>query len=165
MLARSTLILSDPTTYAPAYDCLARAASLISSNPLPAGADIANYTRCISSAFHNIAGSFYQSGKYGPAVRFMRRSCDLGEQALELKRLKKDKDDEQESTSQQEGWRSLEQQILGRWELLGVCCSKIGDRHVSYFGLPFELQRLSDCHPRMLLPCLCAALKLLPTLG
>jgi separase len=34
-----------------------------------------------------------------------------------------------------EGWRQLEEQLYRRWELLGVCYSKIGDRKVGVICL------------------------------
>jgi len=34
------------------------------------------------------------------------------------------------TSKEAEGWGQLRDQLSRRWELLGVCCSKIGDRQV-----------------------------------
>jgi hypothetical protein len=47
-------------------------------------ADISNYVRCVSRAFHNLVGTLYQGGKHGPAVRFLKQGCTLGVKALNM---------------------------------------------------------------------------------
>jgi separase len=134
-LARAGLNVTDPQTYDSAYDHLARAAVILeveadgmSKEPVhDAVADIPNYARCVSGAFHNLAGTLYQGGKYGSAVRFLREACTLGVKALNMRRV----DRVGGEGKVEEGWRQLEDQLYRRWELLGVCYSKIGDRKVS----------------------------------
>ncbi|KAH7913084.1 peptidase family C50-domain-containing protein [Hygrophoropsis aurantiaca] len=110
----------------------------------------ANYIRCISGAYHNLAGTLYQSGKYGTAIRFLEEGCRLGARALTLRsctaalgtpEVPKKEDEEpgnetarenSDRTREKEGWRQLEEQLYRRWELLGVCHSKIGNRRPAY---------------------------------
>jgi separase len=82
---------------------------------------MANYTRCVSGAFYNVAGSLYQATRYGAAVPFLKESCVLGRKALCLPR--------QVSINDKE-WQQLEEQLFRRWELLAACYSKNGDRKV-----------------------------------
>jgi separase len=80
----------------------------------------------------------YQAGKYGSAIRFLRCGCRAGAVALHLrmgcdaKILENSPEQQNVATSKEtEGWGQLRDQISRRWELLGVCFSKIGDRQVS----------------------------------
>ena len=90
--------------------------------------DIANYTRCVSGAFYNVAGSLYQATRYGAAVPFLKESCVLGGKALRLPKPVSKSINEKE-------WQQLEEQLFRRWELLAVCYSKNGDRKVGTFNL------------------------------
>ena len=89
--------------------------------------DMANYIRCVSGAFYNVAGSLYQATRYGAAVPFLKESCALGGKALRLPRPVPQSGHEKE-------WRQLEEQLFCRWELLAVCYSKNGDRKVGTFS-------------------------------
>ena len=84
---------------------------------------MANYMRCVSGAFYNLAGSLYQATRYGAAVPFLKESCALGGKALRLPRAVS------KSTNENE-WQQLEEQLFRRWELLAACYSKNGDRKV-----------------------------------
>ncbi|OCH85114.1 hypothetical protein OBBRIDRAFT_891378 [Obba rivulosa] len=131
VLARNTLVVASPDTYLAAFGYLARASSLVSS----IGTSIeeadkvvsrANYMRCVSGAFHNLAGTLYQAGRFDHAVRFMIQGCELGKKALSTFR-------EMTSAVDSEGvWKQLEEQLHRRWEILGVCQSKTGDRKLAY---------------------------------
>ncbi|GLB42455.1 putative peptidase family C50 [Lyophyllum shimeji] len=131
VLARTQLLPSDPRTYVPAYDTLTKATQLVEPRVADPTIDAPNYLRCISGAFHNIAGTLYQAGRHGSAVGFLKDACALGARALELRRStgttsavqRGDRDARTE-----EGWKQLDEQLYRRWELLGVCYSKIGDR-------------------------------------
>lgn len=125
-LARTSLIPSDQSTYGTAYEYLVRANKVVASSG-SSESELANYVRCISGAFHNLAGSLYQDGKYAGAVRFLKEGCILGVKALGLWR----KEDSEKSGKGDEGWKLLKEQLYRRWELLGVCYSKMGDRRVS----------------------------------
>ena len=148
VLARTTLAPNNPILTDSAYDLLSRAASLLgfrladnqecpdSISPPPSVTEegFANFVRCLSSAFHSLGGTLYQAGKYGSAIRFVRRGCRIGAVA---RRLRKDRDAKILDKTQKvaagkeaEGWGQLRDQLSRRWELLGVCCSKIGDRQV-----------------------------------
>jgi separase len=151
VLARTTLVPNNPVLTDAAYDLLFRAARLlgfqltndyehsytISPPSSVAEEAFANFVRCLSGAFHSLGGTLYQAGKYGSAIRFLRRGCPLGTVALRLRRScdlrKLSSAQEQRRTSgskEAEGWGQLHDQLSRRWELLGVSCSKIGDRQV-----------------------------------
>ncbi|KAG6902753.1 hypothetical protein C0995_011901 [Termitomyces sp. Mi166 len=123
VLARARLIPSDPRTYIPAHDLLTKATSILEPLATDPNIDAPNYLRCISGAFHNLAGTLYQAGRYGSAVGFLKDACSLGVRALETRR--KPLSDEGKAA---EGWKQLEEQLYRRWELLGVCYLKNGDR-------------------------------------
>ncbi|KZT24871.1 hypothetical protein NEOLEDRAFT_1134566 [Neolentinus lepideus HHB14362 ss-1] len=130
-LARTTLSVSDIDTHTPAYDFLTHARqilSLCSSSDLDGGTH-ANYVRCVSGAFYNTAATLYQANRHASAIRFLQPGCELGEKALHLRWKGNGEDAEQK---QEESWRQLEEQMYRRWELLGVCYSKIGERKLAH---------------------------------
>lgn len=92
----------------------------------------------------------YQKEKYGAGSRFLRQGCVLGREALmlwgkcQLEGVGGDVEEGKEG--EKEGaWKSLHDGMRKRWELLGVCYSKIGDRKVSIFGFVISFQ--SHAHP------------------
>ncbi|EGO04017.1 hypothetical protein SERLA73DRAFT_84238 [Serpula lacrymans var. lacrymans S7.3] len=152
VLARHKLKSADPDTYSPSLDLLMRSANLVAAGsnmedidsgrleiPLSARA---NYTRCISGAFHNLAGTLYQDSKYAGAVRFLKQACALGGSALRMRAqgLTKQRtpiegktiEDRPSEEKDQEAWKQLEEQLTRRWELLGICYTKIGDRKLAH---------------------------------
>ena len=134
VLSRTQLIPTNPTTFVPAFDLLSRAATILESVPgdkfplasVEDSVDIANYTRCVSGAFYNLAGSLYQATRYGNAVPFLVESCSYGEEALRIPIPQSSTP----SVSRDNEWAQLREQLFRRWELLGVCYSKNGDRKV-----------------------------------
>ncbi|KAI0064205.1 hypothetical protein BV25DRAFT_1914431 [Artomyces pyxidatus] len=154
VLARTHLVPSDPVAIDSAYAFLFRTTGILGleigvaaheiaeevAKPAAVnGETFANYLRCISGAFHTLGGSLYQAGKHGSAIRFLRPGCVLGRCALRYGRLsglipRSDKDDavNQMDEKQDNAWGQLEAQLTRRWELLGVCYSKIGDRKLAY---------------------------------
>jgi separase len=117
-------------TYGPAYDFLAQAMTLLDlDNAAELAPDErnnqANFVRCVSGAFHNLAALLYQEERYGPAVRFLKEGCGLGERALRMHGGGLGR-----AVEREEVWVALEQQLYRRWELLGVCYIKMGDRKV-----------------------------------
>jgi separase len=110
----------------------------------------ANFARCVSGAFHNLAGTLYQAERVGYAVRFLRCGCVLGVEALRLAGEcgilpeersagdEEDRDGDGEGERSADAWRLLREQIARRWELLGVCYSKIADRKVRRFSSPSD---------------------------
>jgi separase len=133
LLARTSLDPRDAQTYGRAFDFLARATELLR---LREGKDVcepasntktesqANLVRCVSGAFYNLAGTLYQESRYGAAVRFLKQGCELGGQALSIYHQG------EASMEPVEHWTALKNQMYRRWELLGVCYAKIGDRKV-----------------------------------
>ncbi|KAG1823730.1 peptidase family C50-domain-containing protein [Suillus subaureus] len=133
ILARIRLKCDDPDTYTPTLDLLNHTMVLLNSTPdhlnaIPVSAR-ANYTRCISGAYHNLAGTLYQCSKYGGAVRFLKEGCSLGARALHIRAGVMQ--DDTEDGERDEGWKQLEEQMFRRWELLAVCYSKMGDRKLA----------------------------------
>ncbi|KAG5639575.1 hypothetical protein H0H81_012246 [Sphagnurus paluster] len=129
MLARMQLKPSDPRTYIPAHDILSTAVGLVEPRCADPNINAPNYLRCISGAFHNLAATLYHAGRHGSAVGFLKDACALGLTALDARRVARGtSDDTDMDTRLEEGWKQLEEQLYRRWELLGVCYSKIGDR-------------------------------------
>jgi separase len=149
VLSRTTLAPNNPVLTDAAYDFLFRAARLLGiqltndydySQTISPPSSVteqafANYVRCLSGAFHSLGGTLYQAGIYGSAIRFLRRGCPLGVVALRLRRSLNLKGAQEQpktpGSKEAEGWGQLHDQLSRRWELLGVSCSKIGDRQVS----------------------------------
>ena len=135
-LSRTSFVLNNSGTYAIARSHLDRAAALLAG--LSAGsvscAVIANYTRCAAGVNHHFASQLYQSGRYDHTIRFLEESCRLGQQALDLYHAAKTTGatdaTEGENADKEEVWKQLEEQLSRRWELLGVCQAKTGDRKV-----------------------------------
>ncbi|KAJ6475784.1 cysteine peptidase C50 [Mycena vitilis] len=136
VLARTKLDVHDPRTHGAPYAFLERAAAVLDLE-FDDGADKATYARCISGAFHNLAGTLYQAGKHGVAIRYLRDGCTLGKRALDMYAADASAGKE-EVLKTEAGWRQLEEQLWRRWELLGVCYSKIGDRKLAF-------QTFMDC--------------------
>ncbi|KAG6850976.1 hypothetical protein H0H93_005845 [Arthromyces matolae] len=126
VLARIRLIPSNTRTYIPAHDYLSQATALVNSRSAIPSFDGPNYLRCISGAFYSLAGTLYQAQRFGSSVGFLKDACFLGAQALKTRRTADVAEDMQAKTA--DGWRQLEEQLYRRWELLGVCYLKNGDR-------------------------------------
>ncbi|KAF9489736.1 hypothetical protein BDN71DRAFT_1511885 [Pleurotus eryngii] len=110
-----------------------RAATILDISGPPSSStsiDRPNLLRCISGAFHNLAGTLYNAERYGAAIRFLTRACELGTRALTWRREQVPRSGEKKEVDQ--SWQQLEEQLYRRWELLGVCHCKIGDHLVGY---------------------------------
>ncbi|KAI6148818.1 peptidase family C50-domain-containing protein [Pisolithus tinctorius] len=140
VVARNRLNSDDVDTYTLALQQLENAVATIDGSltvidPL----DSANFLRCISGAFHNLGGTLYKADKHGGAIRFLKQGCIVGTRALSLYTSQGKVDttngefdsQEKESERNKEGWKQLEEQLFRRYELLGVCYLKIGDRKLS----------------------------------
>ncbi|KZT09299.1 uncharacterized protein LAESUDRAFT_696004 [Laetiporus sulphureus 93-53] len=143
-LAPGGLVMRDMDSYQRVWEMLERAKELVfhhlpdvnASNSAQAESfkegdpSIANSIRCIAGAFHNVAGVLYHADRFSHAVRFLIESCELGRMALRMhyssrsSKVGEDGDDEV--------WAQLEEQLWRRWELLGVCQAKTGDRKLAY---------------------------------
>ncbi|THV00746.1 hypothetical protein K435DRAFT_963900 [Dendrothele bispora CBS 962.96] len=154
VLSRTTVSITDPRTYNPAYEYLTRAAVLCdvegsklndsnsttaSTSPSTSSCvttkDKANFIRCTSGAFHNLGGTLYTNGRFGSAIPFLREGCRLGSKALEVWRGIDEKDgvsEKNQGDGKVDPWKQLEEQIWRRWQLLGVCYIKTGDRRPAY---------------------------------
>ena len=132
LLARTTLVPSDPVSNDAAYAFLERASVVLGleldnshsytgeiARPSGIPGDVyANYIRCVSGAFHNLAGALYQADRYGYAIRFLRHGCVLGHVALRLARsggIFDREEDEETGAKQMEAWKQLEEQLTRRW--------------------------------------------------
>lgn len=76
-----------------------------------------------------MGGNLYQAGRHGVAARFIAESCTTGSDALALWKKPSDSSGVQ---GLKDVWKQLEEQLHKRYELLGVCYSKISDRAVSF---------------------------------
>lgn len=135
-LSRTAFVLNNPDTYAAARAYLERAASFISqagsqgrAPDAVSGLQLANYTRCVAGAYYNFALQLHQGGRLAHAVPFLEQACARAEGALgEWRAAVREEGD---GDAKKEVWGQLEEQLYRRWELLGVCHAKTGDRQVS----------------------------------
>ena len=136
VLARTALVAQDTRSYNPAFEFLTRATGLLGLSDLSGALQTdrhANFARCISGAFYNLAGMLYQESRWGHTVRFLKETCTLGCWALKVHKSI------DASESVEEHWTNLEHQLYRRWELLAVCYLKIGDRQVSFAAFDHRL--------------------------
>lgn len=134
-LARTAIVTSSPPTYTTAYDLLARADTLLTAAERYAcdPYQLSNYLRCLSGAFHNIGGTLYQATQHAHAARFLKQSCIIGERALHGHRATLPTNlADADGPDDKETWAQLEDQMYRRWEILGVCHSKTGDRKMAF---------------------------------
>lgn len=121
ILSKSRLIVEDPATYTNAYENLEWAYRTSTTSPPPLDLK-SEYLRCISGAYHTIGATLCQAERFGGAARFLLQACEIGASAVSGTRLQGDSRDRQRT--------ALLQNLYRRWEMLGVCYLKIGDRRV-----------------------------------
>ncbi|KAF7363579.1 Cysteine peptidase C50 [Mycena sanguinolenta] len=133
VLARTKLNVHNPHTHGPPHAFLKRAAAFLDIDCDDVTADKATYARCISGAFHNLAGRVYAWNSGSRSAQRCRRS------------------DSDKAPKTEEAWRQLREQLWRRRELLGVCYSKIGDRKLAFESFvdcvksfPYSLYRFED---------------------
>ncbi|KAF8446447.1 peptidase family C50-domain-containing protein [Boletus edulis BED1] len=133
-LARSRLLPADVESYTPTLSYIERAVVAVSA--IPAGTitseDTATFFRCISGTLHNLGGTLYTAGRLGGAVRFLKEGCVLGRRVVAMYGSACTDQQIEENGKEKEGRQQLEEQLFRRYELLGVCHSKIGDRKLAY---------------------------------
>lgn len=88
----------------------------------------ADYLRCISGAYFNIACTLYGACKFGAAARFLNEANPIADQALQSHKATKASNEAPKTNT---AWRHLKLQLYKRWELLAVCYTKTNDRRVS----------------------------------
>jgi len=113
-------------TYAYAYENLEWAHRTVTASPVPPPELKSEYLRCISGAYHTIGAILCQSERFGGAARFLQQACELGASAVSGIRLQSDSRGKQRT--------NLLQNLYRRWEMLGVCYIRIGDRKVWNFN-------------------------------
>ncbi|KAF8139773.1 peptidase family C50-domain-containing protein [Boletus edulis] len=157
-LARSRLLPADVESYTPTLSYIERAVVAVSA--IPAGTitseDTATFFRCISGTLHNLGGTLYTAGRLGGAVRFLKEGCVLGRRVVAMYGSTCTDQQIEENGKEKEGRQQLEEQLFRRYELLGVCHSKIGDRKLAYecfvesvrtFPYTHHLSSLSSLEP------------------
>ncbi|KAI0646724.1 peptidase family C50-domain-containing protein [Trametes meyenii] len=138
-LARATFAPNNPDTYSTARTYVERAAVLVShaasspTTPSLSPAQLANYTRCVAGAHYGFALQLHQGVRLAHAVPFLERACVLAEDAIAAYRAAAEAAGGGEGEDAKgEAWRLLDEQLYRRWELLGVCHVKTGDRQRAY---------------------------------
>ncbi|KZV89225.1 hypothetical protein EXIGLDRAFT_771939 [Exidia glandulosa HHB12029] len=118
----------------PAYAHLERAIRISKSqyqlrrlgdeNTKQTGADIelAQRLRVVAAALYVHGGGLYKDALYGHAALYLKTSCDVACEAIDLA----------SSSSDQSTWKDLKEQLSKRYELHGVCCFKFGDRKIAF---------------------------------
>jgi len=124
VLSKSRLTADDPATYTHAYESLEWARRTATASPVPPPDLKQEYLRCISGAYHTIGATLCQAERFGGAARFLQQASELGVAAVSGTRLQNGGRDKQRTT--------LLQNLYRRWEMLGVCYVRIGDRKVRY---------------------------------
>jgi separase len=150
VLARTMPSQSTLDTPTAVYDCLQRGVTIVkthettlsSSDADNASVDVlTNVIRCISVAFWNHAIALYQHEKYGHAVRFLVEACELGTRVCSMVRDIDRSANDPGSASSSDSWTTFKVGLPKRWELLGDCYMRIGDRQA---GSTSYLQILSS---------------------
>ncbi|KAF9003465.1 hypothetical protein BDZ89DRAFT_1095795 [Hymenopellis radicata] len=127
VLSRVQLKVSAPRTCITSHNTLSRAVVILDAGRGGVQpSEEANFWRCVSGAFHNLGGQLYQSGKHGSAISFLDDGCRLATKALHLFKSTSVVPDDPEP------WNQLSNQLYRRWQLLALCCAKIGDRKPAY---------------------------------
>ena len=135
-----------------AFDFLIRGCRIIDlferrscSSKLKKGSSLANFTRCLSGAFFNVAATLYKAEKYGIAIRFLLQACPMAVKAVELHDCSVSDEDlegrnlESVDSKDTEAWKVHKEQLYRRWELLAICYSRTGDRKVRPLFLQIAL--------------------------
>jgi separase len=132
VLSKNRLAVEDPTTYTHVYDHLEWARKTATASPVPPPPLRSEYLRCISGAYHTIGATLCQAERFGGAARFLQQACELGASAVSETHLQGDDRDKQRT--------ALLQNLYRRWEMLGMCYIKMGDRkvcHQTFHHRPF----------------------------
>jgi separase len=128
VLSSVVLVPSDVKSHAESYGYLNRAVQIVSSDLASENLSTierSNFLRCISSAAHNHAVKLYQDGRHAAAIKFLEDACTVAQQAMLLRSQTDVHDDDEKELKR---WQSLEETMYRRWELLGVCFSRVGGR-------------------------------------
>lgn len=137
-LSKSRFVPGQTWTYMTVYEYLDRASALIEFPLLHQSHDLDYFvklTKCVSGALMNIAIALYQINHYSHVVRFLTLCCTLTSQLWDsLTAI------DTGSTPTLTIIKSVEEcriyfktALTKRWELLGDCYSKIGDRKVRIY--------------------------------
>lgn len=130
VLAYSNLIVDDNSTYGQTFAYLERCLPLIGMvdlDDLPAARIELSRHETISrviSAFYNLGGVLFNSGRVAEAMRFSRRACQIGDVAM---RLAKREEDE----TLRKFYTKLRLLASRRWELLALTLHST-DKRVSF---------------------------------
>ena len=118
-----------------AYDYLIRAVRLIDRSPSSRPEEklsTANYLRCVAGAFANLAGALYKTDRHGFAIRFLLQVCPLSNRAHEHFCGSPAAETTSDADKDREIWATHRSQTYRRWELLGICYVKTGDRRPAH---------------------------------
>lgn len=94
--------------------------------PFSDSARKAEMIKVVSNAYYICGAALYKEGKGGSAVGLFKVSCELGARALDVVRKCGDVSAEGEVHT----WAAHKELMSRRWELMGVCAAKGGDRKV-----------------------------------
>ncbi|KAI0324727.1 hypothetical protein GY45DRAFT_1357090 [Cubamyces sp. BRFM 1775] len=160
VLARAAFVLNNPDTYVRARIYLERAVALVSNvyqtadgpqSSCLSGSQLANYTRCIAGVYYNFAVQLHQSTRLAHAVPFLEAACEHAERALTKYKEAVRAGEPAEGDGKKDVWQQLEEQLYRRWELLGVCHAKTGDRQLAYDAFiksirsfPYAIHRFAE---------------------
>lgn len=159
-LSKSRFVPGQTWTYAAVYDYLDRASTFIEFPLLHQGHDLDYFvklTKCVAGTLMNTAIALYQINHYSHAVRFLTLCCNLTSQLWDSLTAIDTASSAPTTIKLIEESRSYFRTALTkRWELLGDCYSKVGDRKSAYhaFLKALKFSSLEDLNDpsRTLLP-------------
>ena len=137
ILSYSQLVVDDRITFTHAFANLEQSLPLIAAAATAGDSlhisDLDNgYSlRTLASAYYNIGGTLYNAGKSEAAIRFIKRSCQIGKAALEAASREEDAflSTGEEDSSRIEALADLRKHMPKRWELLALAQQAIGEKH------------------------------------
>ncbi|GJJ15000.1 hypothetical protein Clacol_009271 [Clathrus columnatus] len=132
-LAKSSLIPGQAWTYVRTYEYLNRATALIEIPLLPDAPNLdcsIKWVKCVSGASMNTAIALYRIDNYSHAIRFLASCCTLTTTLWDFLAA----GDKRSSSIKlvEEARTYLRLALTKRWELLGDCYSKTGDRKLAH---------------------------------
>lgn len=135
LLAYFHLAVDDRLSYSAVFDYLDRCLPLIGitsdsvSLAMTVQAKQAIHpVRSLTSAFYNIGGTLYNASRPQSGIRFLQRSCDVGDAVLRYEQSTASLSER--SSSDLESLAEIRRHMPKRWELLALSYHGIGEKRV-----------------------------------
>lgn len=131
LLARTTFLPATRQTHPTCLAYLDRAYRVVSS-PLLLSEDRAKLKRFISGTAYHFGGKIYKEGRPVDGLDLLRVGCIVAQEAVSdwKARLVASEDDGAVTEGKDDQWRTLEEDLGKRWELLGTILLKKDNKKV-----------------------------------